>query len=189
MGFISLALFFSHKGRLNIAILLSCTVLTLLTFALAYSGLLKPLQIVPQLALIMVTFIIIIRDKKVRFTYIFCCLILLLLISVKHGHTVPASIPLVIQGLGFAIAFNHFVNFLESQDQSLNNAIAELKTMNTKQEQLNKMLKGRNDDLTTFSHIMGHDLKTPLMSIIAFAKLIERKVHFEENIGKYFEYI
>jgi len=54
MSLIALALFFSYKGMLSVAVIISCLVLTLLTFALAYFGLLKPLQIVPQLALIMV---------------------------------------------------------------------------------------------------------------------------------------
>lgn len=187
MGLISLALYLSYKGMLNAAITLSCSVLTLLTFALAYLGLLKLLHIVPQLALIMVTFIIVIKQKKIRYAYVFICLILFFLISLKHGYSASASIPLVIQAFGFAVAFNSFVNFLESQDQSLNSAISKLKQLNIKQEELNKTLSEKNEELTTFSHIMTHDLKSPLISIISFSKLIQRKVRFEEeNIRKFF---
>lgn len=187
---ILISILLSYKGLLNTSILVSCFVLTGLTFMLAYTKLLEPIHIIPQLTLLLATFIIILRTKHLRYLYITCCLFLLLLVCYKHEYQTLPSILFIIQIFGFSLAFNYFVNFLEYQDKSLNLAVSDLKISNDQQEVLNRHLFTKNEELKMFNHIMSHDLKSPLRTINSFSALIRKRIEFKEKSHEeYFEFI
>jgi len=148
---IATSLFLGFRGFLNASILISCFVLTTLTFILAYSKLLEAVHIIPQFTLLLASFIIILKIKISRYIYITCCLVLLLLIFQNLNYPITASLPFIVQIFGFSIAFNYFVNHLEKQDKSLNLVILELSNLNRKQKTLNKSLINKNEELKTFA--------------------------------------
>ena len=96
----------------------------------------------------------------------------------------------VIQILGAAMIFKFFADYLMTQEFNLNSALEEIENKHKIQEQINKTLIRRNDELKTFSYIMSHDLQAPIRTINSFCGLIRRKVEFTEGAHEdYFKYI
>lgn len=175
------SLFLGAKGKLRAAISVSCITLTGLTFFIAFFDLLKPALIIPQYVLTYVMFLVIIRNKTVKFLYSALCLGLIWILFFRNGFTWLEASIFTSNCFGFSLVFNYFTIFLESFNQALITSNNNLLESNRNQEELNLTLLDKNDELRTFSHIMSHDLKSPLRTIISFSKLVKRRTNFDDK--------
>lgn len=178
------SLYMSYKGKLAISIALSGWVVITQPFLISYFDLLPAFQMLPQLVLLTGIFQIASPTRIMRFTLLIYSLVLLLLVSMSQGFTIVGSFPFLTQVFVIGIAVNYYVNFLESQDSSLNCAINDLKETNAREHALNESLSEKNADLKIYSDIMSHDLRSPLQSIMMSAELIERNSGSVETINQ-----
>lgn len=182
-----IALFWSYQGNLDRSILLSSFIVTFLGLMLVFFELLKPLQLIPQATLLMGIFILIYRNRTSRYLFLLYCLTLLFLIFLKYEYPIFNTLISISQIFGISLAFIYFVNYLELQDKSLKNTIISLENSNLQKEELNHALREKNEELSTFTHIISHDLKSPITGIISYANLIEREVSFEDKAKEYLD--
>lgn len=190
VSLVSLSIFCAFKGFLNTAIVLLISTISMLVFLFSFTNLLEPMHLIPQFSLLICASIILLDSLAIRRIYIIVSLILLQIICLNFGYTFIASITFLIQILGFTLAFNHFVNYLEAQDQSLDKVISNLENSERTQKTLANSLRSKNQELKTFTNIMTHDLKSPIRTINTFSGLIRKKLDFEDSsIEDYFKYI
>lgn len=78
---------------------------------------------------------------------------------------------------------NNETGFGEDQLQDINSILSENRHLKARI----KELEASNDSLTSFAHVISHDLKAPLRTINSFSRLIERRYseHLDES-GKEF---
>jgi len=138
----------------------------------------------------MLIYIIILRRKVVRHIYIIFCLSTYFIPGALISYNSPGDFIKIIQILSLILIPYIISTFIEKQDSQIFNLNSDLKLRLQEKEILAGELKNKNEELITFSHIMSHDLKTPLNTILSFSNLIKNKVHFNNSeLEKYFVYI
>jgi len=168
---IAFALWLSAKGHFRVATLMTAYSLTGLCFLLAITKLLPPTAIMPQLALCMAIFTFIIESRRSRIVYLLCAVTMLTITNLNLLH--PAmNLGFAIQMGGCAFVFHCFVALIERQEQSLKSSVANLQEALQETAETNETLSARNEELHALSHIMSHDLKSPLAAIRSSADLL-----------------
>lgn len=179
----SLSIYLCYKHKYNLAILVTTFAANFIAFISCQLNIFNPIDALPQIFIVILGTLLFIPDKKIRMIYIGCCVLFLAYIFdfnlMQHG-------PLILKLLGAMLVHNYFISFIESQDQKLNSTVESLKISNEKSIVLNQTLNEKNEELITFSHIMGHDLKAPLRNIVSFLGLIKQKEKFEDERSKEF---
>lgn len=182
---ILVSIYLSHKGKLGSSVLLSAWVCVTLPFLLAYFELLPAFQIIPQLVLIMGIFQVACVNRSSRYALLFYCVGMLMLVSFSQGATFYESLPFLIQVFALGIAVNFFVYFLEAQNNSLSTAIVNLQEINNREHALNLSLAKTNNELTMYSNIVCHDLKSPMHAISLCSELIREETTSSNEINKH----
>ena len=77
--------------------------------------------------------------------------------------------------LGIFIAFSLLIHSLESRKNELSKKNRELQSAKNELEDAVTLLRDSNEKLEEFAHVVSHDLKNPLISIMSFINLLERK--------------
>jgi len=96
----------------------------------------------------------------------------------------------VIQVITFLLIPLLISSFIENQDSKLSKVNLELAGKNAEFQIVSDKLKIKNEELITFSHVMSHDLKAPLRTIISFSKLLGKSDHYQnEKDSKYLNFI
>lgn len=135
-------------------------------------------------------YIIILRRKITRYLYIIFCLLLYFIPGAIITYTYPEDFIKIIQILTLIFIPYIISTFVEIQDTQISNLHSNLKLRLQEKLVLTVKLKNKNEELITFSHIMSHDLKSPLHAIISFSNLIKRGNNFSSaEQEKYFTYI
>lgn len=173
------SMWLARSGRFNMAAWLLAIGPVLLAFSLVKLGLFRGVHMVPQIAMCMLTLILIFDRLIYRISYIAACLALMTSASFTDLTHWPQYAIFLGQSLGFATIFICFVYFFERQDQRLNQTIKELQASNDEKNAANQALNDRVEELVVFSHIMSHDLKGPLTAITGYTDLI--KLDLETN--------
>lgn len=138
----------------------------------------------------MLIYIIILRRKVVRHIYIIFILSTYFIPGALISYDSPADFIKIIQILSLILIPYIISTFIEKQDAQILNLNKNLKLRLQEKEILTDELKNKNEELITFSHIMSHDLKSPLQTIVSFSKLIRKKKPFNDlEQEKYFAYI
>lgn len=138
----------------------------------------------------MLIYISIIRRKILRQIYIVFCLATYFIPGALISYDSPGDFIKIIQILSLILIPYIISTFIEKQDAQIFNLNNNLKLRLQEKEILAGELKNKNEELITFSHIMSHDLKSPLQTIVAFSKLIKKKKPFNDiEQEKYFAYI
>jgi len=138
----------------------------------------------------MLIYIIIIREKLARHIYIVFCLAIYFIPGSIIAYDYPSDLIKIIQILTLVFIPYIISTFIEKQDGLIFHLNNNLKLRLQEKEILTEKLKSKNEELITFSHIMTHDLKSPLKNIIALSGLIKKKFDFDNpEQQKYFTYI
>lgn len=166
------SVYLSHKGRLGSSVLLSAWVCLSLPFLLAYFGLILPIQIIPQLVLLMGIFQAACVNKASRYVLLFYCIAMLMAICSSHNYTFQDSLPFLFQIFALGVAVDFLINFIETQNNSLRATDEDLQDINNREHALNQSLAEKNTELTMYSNIMSHDLKSPLHIISLCSEII-----------------
>lgn len=66
---------------------------------------------------------------------------------------------------------------------------ADVKNRTIELEKSNTQLSKSNEELSQFSHILSHDLKEPLRSIVGFSSLAKREVGENKHLAEYLSFI
>lgn len=156
----------ARKERFQLAAILLAAGPPSLAFTLVQADIFQGVHMLPQIALCMVTCILIFDRLTPRLIYVAVCLGMMMVAGYSSGTTFIHLAVFFGQSLAFAIIFLCFVYFFERQDAQLQSSIQEKK-------EANKQLNERVEELLVFSHIMSHDLKGPLTSIKGFADLLQ----------------
>ncbi len=184
------SIYFSYKKRMEASITITCTFLNVILFTAFYFQLFEPIEIIPHLIYSISGTLFLLPNKEWRMVYITICSVLLTVIVFQYNYKLDKTIPTLIQVITSIIIHYFFMLFVESQDHKLNKTVLELESSNSDIERLNDFLTIKNQEITTFSHIMTHDLKAPLDAINSFANLISEKVKFDSSKEKkYFSFI
>jgi len=188
----SLILFYKNKRELSI-LLTALGIPVIFIYILFFLGLDIAIMFKNSfwfLLSFMLIYIIIIRRKIVRQVYIVFCLAVYFIPGALISYNSPGDFIKIIQILSLILIPYIISTFIEKQDAQIFNLNNNLKLRLREKEILAGELKNKNEELITFSHIMSHDLKTPLNTILSFAKLIKKKKSFDDSEQeKYFAYI
>lgn len=122
-----------------------------------------------------------IRTNKRRFIYLIFVFGLYFIPGSILGYNYPGNLIKIIQFLTLAIIPMIISLFIEKQDARIIALNDSLRDRLAEKETLTKSIKEKNKDLITFSHIMSHDLKTPIRSINAFTQLLKKNNKFEDE--------
>lgn len=166
------ALWYSKRGRFDIGVMMVALSPVVLSFALVRLGMFKSAEMVPQMAMAMVTFTLVFEKNRFRLVYIFVCILLMAMAVFSAEDTAFQVLSFSIQSVGFAIVFLCYVTFFERQDATLQRSIAMLEQSNQQRQSANEALQERVEELLVFSHIMTHDLKGPLAAIHGYSELL-----------------
>jgi len=138
----------------------------------------------------MLIYIVIMRKKIFRYTYIIFCLAIYFIPGSIIAYDYPEDLIKIIQILTLLFIPYVISTFIEKQDGQIFYLNKNLKLRLQEKEGLTKKLKSKNEELITFSHIMTHDLKSPLKNIIALSGLIKKQFEFDnQEQKKYFTYM
>lgn len=162
-----LSFYFSSRNKLDYSIFISAAAPIILIVLVASNNKLSCVNLVGPLIMVIIVFLLIIRKETLRWFFLVLCLLILIWIALNYGNTILFTASLATQVFGICLGFIYFVRHMETQDLDLNTALKN-------EFFLNEKLSVKNDDLKTFSHIMAHDLKTPIRHIKGFSELIRK---------------
>ena len=182
--------FFNGAGYEKNSLTFFCFFTSICLGAIAVYGTESKLFSIGMICLHMASFVVVLRSKTLRTIHIGSCLAIVILSFHNLGMALVEYTPFILVFLAFSLVFLFFVEFLESQDLALGNALKEAKQSAEKLSQLNQTLLSNNYELKTYNQIMSHDLKAPLRTISSFSSLLRRRVDFkEEKHEEYFQFI
>lgn len=171
----TIAAYSIYKLNLTITSIILCFLVTIIVSAGTFFEIVDPLESVPQAGYLITSFLFIIGNNKVRIAYMFFVSMLMTILVFNFEIELVKTIPVLIQIIILIILHNFLILFIESQERKINQSIEELSDNNVRIKKLNNSLSLKNEEITTFSHAMSHDLKEPIRNITAYVKLIERK--------------
>lgn len=185
-----IVLFLSHKRFIQLSSWLGCGLALTLTAVLAYDQAISLTNLFIGLVFIDAIFIILFQKTRDAVFVVFLTLILAYWISDRYEQPITETIPALFLLITLSAAFLYTVKFIERQDARLKENVVKLNSLNLIQEELNDELKAKNNDLKTFTHIMSHDLKSPLITITSFSELVSERIKGDDSKTKeYLGYI
>jgi len=129
----------------------------------------------------MLIYIMLIRGNRARMLYAAYCWAIFFLPGLLISYQHPEITIKIIQILSLTIIPLIIAAFVEHQDKRILKLIQESKTQLIEEERLSNTLQQKNEELVTFSHIMSHDLKSPLSTIKRFSQLLRKKLNFQNK--------
>lgn len=138
----------------------------------------------------MFVYILLIRSAKVRIAYISFCLLLFFVPGAIFTYDPAETVIKIIQIVTLTLFPFIISKFIEQQDNKIYDLTRSLQNRLNEKERLAEELEKKNDELVMFSHMMSHDLKSPLRNIKSFATLLKKKLNLEQtNEIEYFGFI
>lgn len=176
-----LAGYSNRNFKLETTSLLLCFMVTIIVGSSTFFKIFDPSESVPQAGYLITSFLFIIGCNKSRILYIVFVSLLMTVLVFSFDIELTKTIPVLIQIIVFIIVINFLVLFIESQDRKITQTMLELTSNNIEIKKLNKSLQTQNEEITTFSHAMSHDLKEPIRNISSYVSLIKRRGQTENS--------
>ncbi len=131
-----------------------------------------------------ITYILIMTGKYKRILYASICGIIFFIPGIIFTYSYPENIIKFVQLFTLTIIPIIISNFVENQDKKLQILNAELEDKYQERRTYAQKIDEKNQELVVFSHIMSHDLKSPLNTIKSFASLLEDNIDKESNLDE-----
>lgn len=188
----SIVAYCNYKLKLESTSIILCFLVTSIVGSATFFQIVDPSESVPQAGYLITSFLFIIGKNKARIIYILFVSLVMTILILNFNIELVKTVPVLVQIIILVILHNFLVLFMESQDKKIDQSIAALTSNNIRINNLNKSLHIKNEEITTFSHAMSHDLKEPIRNISAFANLLKRdeettsieKQEYLDNITK-----
>lgn len=164
------------RGKPNIAVAILAVATTVTCYFLYTLDRVSGIQIIPQLALSMILSLMLFDRVGFRIGLLVFGLVLLAMVSLRADGDWALTLIFTIQMLAFSLLFLIYVYFFEAQDVAIQKSIKRLEDLNAEKNAANRELNDRNEELVVLSHIMSHDLKNPLSSIMGYAELLKMEM-------------
>jgi len=136
-----------------------------------------------------IIYIIIIRKNLNRIIYIAFCAGIFFIPGVLVAYPYPGNIIKFAQLATLFATPVIIASFIEHQDKKVKKLNNALKRKYIEKKQDAQRLDDKNNELIVFSHIMSHDLKSPLNTIKAFAGLVMKDIEKNESNEKQIKYL
>jgi len=135
-------------------------------------------------------YIIIIRESLNRIVYVVFCAAIFFIPGVISGYPNLASRIIKFVQLATLTSIPLIIaSFIEYQDRKVKKLNRELHRKYIEKKNDAQRLNEKNNELIVFSHIMSHDLKSPLSTIKAFAELLAKDIKKEEDKEQQIKYL
>lgn len=135
-------------------------------------------------------YIIIIRKNINRIIYVAFCAAIFFIPGVISYYNHPSARIIKFVQLATLTAIPMIIaSFIEYQDRRVKNLNRELKRKYIEKKTDAHRLDKKNNELVVFSHIMSHDLKSPLSTIKAFTGLLVKDIKKEEDNERQIKYL
>ena len=164
------------RGKPNIAVAIVSVAITVTCYLLYALDRVSGIQIIPQLALCMVLSLMLFDRVSFRIGLLVFGLGLLTMVSLRANGDWALALIFTVQISAFSLLFLIYVYFFEAQDVAIQKSIKRLEDLNAEKNAAIRELNDRNEELVVLSHIMSHDLKSPLTSIMGYAELLEMEM-------------
>lgn len=131
-----------------------------------------------------------IRTNRIRILYIVFVFLIYFIPGSLSSFDYPGNIIKIIQFSTLILIPLIMSSYIEKQDIRIIKLNKALKQRLHEKDKLSQRVEEKNQELITFSHIMGHDLKTPIRTINSFTQLLRKKITFQdEKNEQYFQFI
>lgn len=182
--------YFNYKFKPEITSIILCFLVTIIVGSATYFKIVDPAESVPQAGYLITSFLFIIGSNRVRIIYIIFVSILMAILVLNFDISLIKTVPVLIQIIILIIVENYLILFIESQDRKIDQSMTKLTSNNLSIKNLNDSLKLQNEEITTFSHAMSHDLKQPIRNIASYVALIKKKGNVSKTqLNEYLEII
>lgn len=171
----SIVAYSNYKLKLETTSIILCFLVTIIVSSATFFQIVDPAESVPQAGYLVTSFLFIIGSNKARIIYILFVSIVMTILVLHFDIELIKTVPVLIQIIVLIVLHNFLILFIESQDKKIDKSIIELTNNNLRIKKLNDSLKIQNEEITTFSHAMSHDLKEPIRNITAFIDLLKKK--------------
>ncbi|WP_299247149.1 HAMP domain-containing sensor histidine kinase [uncultured Aquimarina sp.] len=177
----SCSLFLFYRKKYNLSILITAYgIPVIFTVVLIWLHTLK--SMLWFLLSFEITYILIITGKHKRIIYALVCAAIFYIPGVFITYIYPEYIIKYIQLFTLTIIPIIISNFIESQDNKLQNLNLKLKEKYEERKIYAEQIDEKNQELVMFSQCMSHDLKSPLNNIKSFASLLQNNIEKESNL-------
>jgi len=128
----------------------------------------------------MLIYLLLVRTPKNRMLYILFCMTTFLIPGILEAYSTPEVIIKVIQVITLILIPYIISGFIVIQDHRISDLNFSLQNRLIEKEKLTVALEKKNEELVMFSHMMSHDLKSPLNNIKSFSTLLKNRLSFKE---------
>ncbi len=128
-----------------------------------------------------IIYILIFNNYRSRIIYATFCTLFFFVPGIFITYNNAEIIIKIVQILTLTIIPIIVAGFISEQEKKLQRLNRELENRYKEKEAYAEKLDEKNQELVVFTHIMSHDLKSPIQSINAFSQLLKKKLKNEKD--------